>query len=131
MGKIGKGDISRMTPEAQLRAIAEAFRWKCVRRCIDSPSGVVGYSPSDPFPHDKGEQFIPDFANDLNAMHGAVMAKPRGFRLLFEHATKGFAVKSGLLVCELTATVHAEIFLTVEREWRNRTPRRSLPENTR
>src|SRR6266576_1136216 len=60
-----------MTDQAQNKAIAEWYGWKKVRLCMNAKSGLVGYAPDDPFPHDKGEQAVPDYTRDLNAISGA------------------------------------------------------------
>jgi hypothetical protein len=69
-----------MTPEAQQIAIAKACGWKDVKytkhkevdienRSIIRWSGVTGIPPE--FTHYKNRIRIPDYLNDLNAMHEA------------------------------------------------------------
>lgn len=61
-----------MTPHQINMAMAQACGWVGLRLCVESKCGVVGYNPADnPFPHDKGEQDVPNYYEDLNSCHEA------------------------------------------------------------
>ncbi len=65
-----------MTPEQQRIAIAETCGWKITETAVTYPNGlVIGFHP----PEYVREVFLkacPDYLNDLNAMHAAVMSLP-------------------------------------------------------
>ena len=65
-----------MTPEAQRIAIAEACGWTEIEPCTCCYGVIRGYQPT-PGAHKK---HVPDFINDLNAMHEAekVLAYAQG-----------------------------------------------------
>ena len=117
-----------MSARDQLIAIAESVGWVSCRPCAESICGVAGYSPSDPFPHDNGEQSVPDFLNDLNAMHLAVLSLEPFERSTYTMALRAIVVRdatpemhdldskrlSDLFFYEATAAQRAEAFLTAK-----------------
>lgn len=128
-----------MSPEAKRIAIAEACGWVWYRlppfnrdrqyRCLFLPA-VHEYPDQSPqwtvradgtericnWNYMEREGHVPDYLNDLNAMHGAVMSQSPEFRLAYEHACQNAAKNLGKLVCELPAMVFAECFLTTQRD---------------
>lgn len=58
---------------------------------------------------------MPNYPNDLNAMHLAIMDQSYEFRLSFDKALRDAAATLGILICELDATVFATTFLKVKR----------------
>lgn len=86
-----------MTPQAQQRAIAIACGWKDIVRTVDHRKELVGVNTHNMRLVHGGEYVesilpIPDYLNDLNAMHEAVMALPSNTRDLVN-----------LKLCEITA----------------------------
>lgn len=64
---------AQMTPEAQRIAIAEACGWKFF--CVNSLGGMVWHHPSGAvggIDAHKVDYFIPDYLEDLNAIHEAI-----------------------------------------------------------
>jgi hypothetical protein len=122
-----------MTPERQRIAIAEACGWKSCR--VWSKPGwqndLLGYSPHDPFPHCNGEQTVPDYLNDLNAMSEAeAVADKLGMWLQYVHelaAVTTPAVNNEFMttlrwttvwpICTATAAQRAEAFLKTIGKW--------------
>lgn len=114
-------------------AVAEACGWVAVRRYQKSQteSVYVGYGPANPFPHDKGEEQISDYCNDLNAINSAVKSLGRlpGFRDVDEvrdcysrHlgnvAWRGESFRQEFKVIEATARQRAEAFLRTVGRWK-------------
>jgi hypothetical protein len=62
-----------MTPEAQRIAIAEACGWKNIFPRQDAFGDLSGVNPADG--HYLREH-LPDYLNDLNAMHVAIVSQP-------------------------------------------------------
>ena len=66
-----------MTPEAQRIAIAEACGWKDISPCdtkrFDGTKSHVDYLGTPPPPR-AARRWLPDYLNDLNAMHTVEMA---------------------------------------------------------
>lgn len=74
-----------MTPEQQRIAIAEFCGWTSI---MNHPVGLVGFHPqaegeSLGFCQDKTIYLIPDYPNDLNAMHEAEKTLPELQRQLY------------------------------------------------
>jgi hypothetical protein len=101
-----------MKPEQQRIAIAEACGWTQIEPCTCCDGVSRGYQPT-PGAHKK---HIPDYLNDLNAMHEAEATLRFGRRkhyidLLGEtyHDIWGF--------CTATAAQRAEAFLRTIGKW--------------
>jgi len=113
-----------MTPEQQRKAIAEACGWR-------------RYSPGDFNPTERWEYgpiagrvvqttHLPDYLNDLNAMHEAEKmltpeTRPEYLCQLFTTATKGltglYPVDENYLTNHATAAQRAEAFLKTLNLW--------------
>lgn len=91
-----------MTPEEQRIAIAEAcgrkfyFDTKLNQHIID--------------------EYVPDYLNNLNAMHGAVASQPQEFQHAFEVMMNHHSSVTGKLFCRMEASDWADIFLQVKRK---------------
>ena len=100
-----------MTEQEQRIAIAEACGWKLV------DDNTTGRNPARSFDHysTHGNEPIPDYLRDLNAMHFAVASQSYEFRLAFDQELRATANTLGCLVCELKAADWAACFLTIKR----------------
>jgi hypothetical protein len=122
-----------MKPEKQRIAIAEACGWKDIKdtnhesvdissRSISYWSGLTGVPPE--FIHYENRIFIPDYLNDLNAMHQAekVLTKNKSmeyaFRLADSWILNGEDKQPDLVrgFCA-TAAERAEAFLKTIGKW--------------
>jgi hypothetical protein len=111
-----------MTDEQINVAIAEACGWECIVPDVWH-HGPVGYSKGIPDVRTK----IPDYCNDLNAMHEAekvltIQQKANDYEILLETVTR--RGKSGMtfglaayLFCHATARQRAEAFLRTLGKW--------------
>jgi hypothetical protein len=109
-----------MAPETKriaIIAIAEACRWKDVEfgvgcnkdLCLgDKPEfyrgKIISYTV---------DREVPDYPNDLNAMHSAVKSQTPKFRAEFQERLDNMALTRRCLVCELTADDWAHCFLAI------------------
>lgn len=131
-----------MSPEKQRIAIAEACGWKSVGYSL---AGLGGYAPrgyeQNPLPSpeahpedwrlrfDKkiGEQWfsLPDYLNDLNAMHEAekILTEEDQWKQILLLAGNPDETKMGLIelrkVVRATAAQRAEAFLKTIGKWEN------------
>lgn len=107
-----------MKPELQRIAIAEEQGWRC---CHDSSKyglGVIAFPPNydGDLNNTIGLQKIPDYLNDLNAMHEAVMAQSGEFRLRYRNALVEIAGSQHYH--NATAAQRAEAFLKTLNLWK-------------
>ena len=105
-----------MNPEAQRIAIAEACGWRCTASfkeafaCWVRPDGM-----------DHQTEWLPDYLNDLNAMHEAEK------RLFDTHESMGVSVyyhllidlcsRNAALAVQAPANIRAEAFLCTLGKW--------------
>ena len=95
-----------MKPEEQQIKIAEFLGWKVEEKRIGSRLFPLwGESPKPPHMYEK----VPDFINDLNAMHAAINQQPVNFQEEFDAALRSL---NGL-VHQSTSTQWAEIFIDI------------------
>lgn len=108
-----------MTPEAQRIAIAKACgwndpHWECPK-CGRVESTHVTYEERHGI--DGCLQFVhwvalPDYLNDLNAMHAALKLQTQVFRAEFDRLLHAMAEEKHLLVTELEAKDWANCFIS-------------------
>ena len=109
-----------MSPEAQRIAIAEACGWKLI---IDNPDyepyweshdgRMIGVNSANP---------LPNYLNDLNAIHEAVKRlpqnlKPRYFAYLCTVASGAISLHGYSEATEATAAQRCEAFLKTIEKW--------------
>jgi len=98
-----------MTPEQQRIAIAEACGWTEISDW--GAGGINGKHPTEPW-----VEVIPDYLNDLNAMHEAegTLNKESGY-----HETGGYGLYLVALDHDVSATAaqRAEAFLRTIGKW--------------
>ena len=104
-----------MTPEAQRIAIAEACGWTEISDW--GAGGINGKHPTEPW-----VEVIPDYLNDLNAMHEAVKTlpqkmKPKYFACLCLVVSAAISVYGYSEATEATAAQRAEAFLRTIDKW--------------
>jgi hypothetical protein len=119
-----------MNQEKQRIAIAEACGWKDIKdtnhedvniesRSISYWSGLTGVPPK--FIHYKNRIRIPDYLNDLNAMHQAEMSRvdmeDGGFIVLFREYLHTILGHDNSLAIHATATQRARAFLETLGLW--------------
>ena len=118
-----------MTPEQQRIAIAEACGWTEIEPCTCCDGVSRGYNPT-PGAHKK---HLPDYVNDLNAMHAVEEHAIHNLMDADEWSEYGMLLKRshphGLFlngevdyhdlatVCHATATQRAEAFLRTIGKW--------------
>ena len=116
-----------MNPEQQRIAIAEACGWTEVEPCTCCDKVSRGYEPT-PGAHKK---HLPDYINDLNAMHEAEKVltpdtRPEYLCQLFDAATRGrsglYPVDENYLSHHATASQRAEAFLRTIGKWEEAKP---------
>ncbi len=103
-----------MNPEAQRIAIAEACGW------TRFTPGTIQYTAQR---SDGKWDLIPDYLNDLNAMHEAVKSlpqnmMPRYFSCLCSVVSCGIAIYGYSQATEATAAQRAEAFLRTLNLWK-------------
>jgi hypothetical protein len=110
-----------MTPEEQRTAIAEACGWKCNGHA-DQLAATVGWEFAYQFviaPDGKlvTHNSIPDYLNDLNAMHEAENTVIKPQRLWYPYCLRleGRSFQESI---GATAAQRAEAFLRTIGEWR-------------
>ncbi len=111
-----------MTPEAQRIAIAEACGWTQIESCTCCDGVSRGYQPT-PGAHKK---HLPDYLNDLNAMHDAekVLTNEQDLEYseALEQVVKGRFVTNNAedmrRLRSATAAQRAEAFLRTIGKWR-------------
>lgn len=114
-----------MTPEEQRISIAEACGWTQIENYNTmSPSGIwVGYPPNQPIVGNK--ESIPDYCNDLNAMHEAekilILEERNNYYWNLGTVTDGLAKPSDQRIKFITATSsqRAEAFLKTIGKWKD------------
>jgi hypothetical protein len=108
-----------MTDTEQRVAIATWLGWSCIEDnskplMMAEGSIMYGYPPKGAVIGKKLE--LPDFLNDLNAMHSAIQSQSKEFRMHFESVMDNYCAGKGKLWCELEAKDFAEVFLQVKLE---------------
>jgi hypothetical protein len=111
-----------VTPEAQRIAIAEACGWTQIESCTCCDGVSRGYQPT-PGAHKK---HLPDYLNDLNAMHDAekVLTNEQDLEYseALEQVVKGRFVTNNAedmrRLRSATAAQRAEAFLRTIGKWR-------------
>lgn len=112
-----------MTSEAQRIAIAQACGWTGVHWYEDNagPPILSGIPPTSFKETGRKEKTyggtVPDYLNDLNAMHEAEKVLPTLQRGLYRDILVDFAGNS--YACFATATQRAEAFLRTLNLWRD------------
>ena len=107
-----------MSPDAQRIAISEACGWTEIEPCTCCNGVSRGYQPT-PGAHKK---HLPDYLNDLNAMHQAekVLSRGRNYNQLggfgFYLKTLGQIIYQSSCV-DSTAAQRAEAFLRTIGKW--------------
>jgi hypothetical protein len=122
-----------MSPEQQRIAIAEACGWTNIQQLDEVyPGGYVAEAiwwqgePPEGSPL-AGEQLIPDYVDDLNAMHEAeqfAWGMDWKLRAIFvDHLARalnpvhGYRMQSGVDLLDATAAQRAEAFLRTIGKW--------------
>jgi len=113
-----------MKPEQQRIAIAEACGWFHMNSCWHFPNGAKATA-------DGGPDNVPDYLNDLNAMHEAeqtLWQKNWASRHDFVDKlsriispTHGHHLQSGIDLLDATAAERAEAFLRTIGKWTTKT----------
>lgn len=123
-----------MSPDQQRIAIAEACGWEDLQINLDSPSGYIGkhkgipcYMHSVPYQgYDKAGSHrsdyghkVPDYLNDLNAMHDAekVLVKMPEKRITYAHYLMNATCKDWASF-HASAAQRAEAFLKTLKLWK-------------
>jgi hypothetical protein len=101
-----------MTPEQQRIAIAEACGWKRghtgVTQWVNDPNGIrMGWSSM----RDVSDNALPDYLNDLNAMHAAVSSQSQPFRAEFDRLMHALAEKKHFFITNLRPKDWADCFM--------------------
>ena len=96
--------MERMTPEQQRIAIAEACGWK------PAPRGRWKLDK-------RVERFIPDYLNDLNAMHEAEKMFRAAIYCRYISELCDLAIKDNNCMYMATAAQRAEAFLRATGKW--------------
>ena len=107
-----------MTPEAQRIAIAEACGWTEIS---DWEGGMNGKHPTEPW-----GDFIPDYLNDLNAMHEAWQTLTPSQKTCFESELYSIVIgqaeynrnDDSPYITNATAAQRAEAFLKTLNLWK-------------
>lgn len=110
----------KMTDEQINIAIAKACGWKHTNECpingkqsvwfwLD-PNGTKRY-------YDLDVPWLPDFCNDLNAMHEAEKALKLGLRNTYDAELDLVSKRDYCFIWETTARQRAEAFLRVKGKW--------------
>ena len=104
-----------MSPEAQRIAIAESVGWTEISDW--GAGGINGKHPTGPW-----VEVIPDYLNDLNAMHWAVKTlpqnmKPRYFSCLCAAVSGAISLYGYAEATEATAAKRAEAYLRIIGKW--------------
>jgi hypothetical protein len=119
-----------MSPKAQQIAIAEACGWKWIQTNWESKSGLIGtdspHSGNIPY---EGTNYpsnrhlptygkaIPDYLNDLNAMHKAEKILKGGMRSKYDAELTLICSRDYNFIWESTAAQRAEAFLKTIGKW--------------
>ena len=109
-----------MTPKQQRIAIAEACGWHHTHITGNCPCGIHPKLKSD---SDDYQQQVPDYPNDLNAMHEAEKTLSQynrdtyGRKLACLKSSEGFDDTSHFTSCHATASQRAEAFLRTIGRW--------------
>ena len=105
-----------MTPEQQRIAIAEACGWTVLEPEV-KPAIIYLWALRQGFIHEENREIIPDYLNDLNAMHEAE-------KTLTDKAHEEFRLNlyevlgdDSRLIVSSTAAQRAEAFLLTIRKW--------------
>ena len=120
-----------MSPEAQRIAIAEACGWTPERRMVPTWNAELnsyagGYEPKEGLlffkaGHSVTPTNLPDYLNDLNAMHYAWLTLPKEKRFdFFQNLCRAVAVKGHVDPFDMlaaTAAQRAEAFLRTIGKW--------------
>ena len=111
-----------MSPEAQRIAIAEARGWTAISVYPDG--AVMAFDPSKVL-----RAKLPDFPNDLNAIHeaGKTLTVDQGKQFIIHlwvkvahyHIPEKFTLDAAFLLANATARQHAEAFLRTLGKWRD------------
>ena len=107
-----------MTPEQQRIAIAEVCGWERgytgATQWINDPYGIrVAWSSM----REVADAALPDYLNDLNAMHKAVFTLSETQRCAFQQKLGEIAERMSICFCECTASLWAEAFLKSLGKW--------------
>ena len=101
-----------MKPEQQLITIAEACGWRCTAAFKEAVAYWVR-----PNGMDHETEFIPDYLNDLNAMHEAEKVLKGGMRSTYDAELTLICSRDYNFIWESTATQRAEAFLRTIGKW--------------
>tara|TARA_R110000822_G_scaffold262724_1_gene387086 strand:+ start:340 stop:684 length:345 start_codon:yes stop_codon:yes gene_type:complete len=110
-----------MNPEQQRIAIAEACGWKVLEPEV-KPAITYLWGLREGFIHEENREIIPDYLNDLNAMHEAEKIIPRQL-FHVDYWQKGYGrfqqILSSLTITPYSATAshRAEAFLRTIGKW--------------
>ena len=102
-----------MTPEQQRIAIAEACGWTEIEPCTCCDGVSRGYTPT-PGAHKK---HLPNYLNDLNAMHDAEKVLKGGMRSTYDAELTLICSRDYNFIWESTASQRAEAFLRTIGKW--------------
>jgi hypothetical protein len=107
-----------MDPIEQRIAIAEACGWKGVQHSGRGANNLIGLHPEQ----QGAFQYVPDYLNDLNAMHEAEKMLKRGQLykyMLNMQNVKGLGGNNQWLNFRATAAQRAEAFLKTLNLWKD------------
>jgi hypothetical protein len=111
-----------MKPEQQRIAIAEVCGWTEIEPCTCCDGVSRGYTPT-PGAHKK---HLPDYCNDLNAMHDAekvlIGDEPENSELWCDFQTNLVIACPAYLSYHATASQRAEAFLRTIGKWEEAKP---------
>lgn len=118
-----------MTPEAQRIAIAKACGWTRMSQGHLPQSGrqhpllgdydLCGTPPEDRDKEEDDQSFkqVPDYFNDLNAMHEVEAGRYWGETDVYQHHLENITFAVGIRVWHATAAHRAEAFLKSINKW--------------
>ena len=110
-----------MTPEQQRIAIAEACGWQILEPEV-KPAITYLWGLRECFILEENKEIIPDYLNDLNAMHDAEETLQESQRVTYSNELYDLAVEHQLKTgkwsyLSMTAAQRAEAFLRTIGKW--------------
>jgi len=107
-----------MTPESQVIAIAEACGWSNLQDSDYKPFGKAQLVGKHPGGSAQNLLRVPDYLNDLNAMHEAIMSLTLEDQCNMLEILRKDVLKFTAPTITATADQHAEAFLKTLNLWK-------------